>query len=868
MAYTPKIPHPEVTPFLNQALDAVPELWNTRFAEATANFQDLDARQQAAAAEVEAARHGGASLADTINAIAEQIGGIGDAINGMASPVAIQRAVNLDLLYRGRRIAFELFAAGYELRNHADTPVVQGVMGDDSLDVASTGGFQVGEDYVLSDGADTVLVRVTAVHSDTRLRLSANLSRAWGPDAILTGSTLRPRPEGGMTARPGSKWVSRAINLGDDRQARAVIIRRALSAAPMRLYFRDAYTQAWTERPWSLRRSGGGTTGVPDGYADYEYVMQMRGDGFLRVETDAGTEEDPGEDITVLHIVGLGSGAEMGGYVNPEMRPAAPSIVNPADGDVDVTERPTLTISDYSSPAGNGFSSAQFQLSTDAGFASVLHDSAAVSAMTYPLPAGVLVEDTEYHLRARVIDVAGLVSGWSETVSFTTKSSFAYVNTPVITTPSNGQTEIPEQPTLQTAAFATTGGAADTHAASQWQIRAAAASWAAPLHDTGETSVSKTGYTPPAGVLSAGQAQYVLRVRHKGTTFGWSEWSSDISFTTKQQFATILGIVLTAAGGGAGAWQRVDENFNAITTTGATFNNHPVYAGVVGQTIDGQAMVRVPKFYLKTGAVPSGPQAGKRFWMISDQPVAGFKLHPAFMNGGAELDQYWVGKYQGFADGSKMGSQAGKTPLVSIDFPTMQARAAARNAGGVSGFGIWSVYQLSAIQLLCMIEMGGSDSQTLIGQGHVNNTPSGVQTVDHATVAQATWRGIVGLWGNIWQAVDGLRTDGSSRYEVWDDKGSKTYKASGKTAPASGTWPVTMSTDTGADFDLATVFAPSTTGAQAAATYPDMFYQNPNCVAYHGGYYSHGAYAGLFYLHLSNAASNSTGSIGSRLAKV
>ncbi len=49
----------------------------------------------------------------------------------------------------------------------------------------------------------------------------------------------------------------------------------------------------------------------------------------------------------------------------------------------------------------------------------------------------------------------------------------------------------------------------------------------------------------------------------------------DIAFTTKQQVAEIIGIVCTATGGGAGTWQRVDENFDAITTTAATFNNHP-----------------------------------------------------------------------------------------------------------------------------------------------------------------------------------------------------------------------------------------------------------------------------------------------------
>lgn len=853
------LPNQSITPIPNNEPDAVPSLWNTRYEEIDENFASLDQRQTSTENEIEAARAGGDSLAETINAIITQVGGISGTLNGLASPTSVQNAVTLDWLYRNRRIAFELFAAGYNLQNHLGVSVTSGIMGDDSLDIADTSGVKVGEDYLLSDATDTALVRITAIHSGTRLRLAANLSRNWGAGAKLTGSTLVARPEGGVDGAIGGQWVSRALNLGDDNTSRAVVIRRSLNAGEARLYFRDAYTTAWTERAWSVRRSGGGTSGVPEGFADYEYVVPMRGDGYLRLVVD-------GEPMVIKHVVALGSGTEQGGYVNPLMRPNAPTISSPATGATNVIETPTLTASNYVSPAGNAFSTAQFQISTSSTFASVLHDSGEKSAMTYSVPAGVLAVNTTFYVRARVKDVAGLVSDWATITSFTTKATYAYVNTPTVTTPTNGQTEIPEQPTLQSSAFATTGGA-DTHASSQWQIRLAGGTWAAPLHDSGASTTNKTSYTVPNGVLVAGQTQYVMRVRHTGTSLGASEWSSDIAFTTKQQFAQIIGIVCTATGGGAGTWQRVDENFNAITTTAATFNNHPTYAGVVAQTIDGQAMMKVPKYYLKTGTVPSGTYAGKRYWMVSDQPVSGFSVHPAFMNAGAQIDQFWVGKYQGTNDGgTKLGSAAAVTPLVSIDFPTMQARANARNTSGVTGFGLWNIYQLSAIQTLALIEMGGSDSQTLVGQGHVSG--SSALATDNATVAQATWRGIVGLWGNVWQMVDGLQTDASSKYKIWDKNGNKTYQTTSLTAPT-GSYPTTMATATGTDYDLATVFAAETINATAGnGTYGDYFYQNPSCVAYHGGNWSDGADAGLFDLSVGSAASSSYTTVGGRLAKV
>ena len=858
MTYESKLPNPLITKIPNEPVDAVPELWNPRYEEVDENFENLDQRQQSVEDEIAAARAGEESLPDVINAIVEQIGGISGTLSGLASPTSIQNAVNLDWLYRGRRIAFELFATGYELRNHQGVGIISGVMGDDSIDIESTAGIKAGEDYVLFDGEETALVRVTAIHSDKRLRLSSNLPRAWGAGAVLTGSTFAARPEGGVDARVGAQWVSKALNLGDDRGARAIVIRRTLSAGVVRLFFRDSHTTAWTECYWSVRRSGGGTSGVPAGMADYEYIASMRGDGFLRIEVD-------GEDVAIRHIVGLGAGTELGGYINPLMRPARPSILQPADEAIDVGETPTITVSGYSSPAGNAFAYSRVLLSLSATFDTVLHDSGRIPSMTYSVPAGVIAAGAQIYQAAEVEDAAGLVSERSVVTSFTAKSSFAYVNTPTIISPTNGQTEIPEQPTIQLSAFATTGES-DTHKGSQFQFRLEHGTWDLPFHDSGLVTATKTSYTPPAGVIPAGEARVVIRARQEGNTLGQSEWSADVVVTTKQLFAQMLGIVQTSTGGGAGAWQRVNEKFESIATTPATFNNHPVYAAITPQAIDGQAMVRIPRFYVKEGVVPSGAHSGKRYWLVSDQPADGFAVHPAFMLSGSPIDQFWVGQYQGVADGSKLGSSTGKSPLVSIDFPTMQARATARNVSGVSGFQLWDIYQLSAIQTLALIEMGGSDSQTLIGQGNVSG--GSVMAVDNATVAQASWRGIVGLWGNIWQMVDGLQTDASSRYKIWDKNGNKSYITTTKTAPASG-WPVTMATESGADFDLGFVFAASTTdGTQGNGSYGDYFYQAANCVAYSGGSYGGGAGAGLFNLNVNRAASHAHASIGGRLAKV
>jgi hypothetical protein len=140
------LPNQSITPIPNNEPDAVPSLWNVRYQEIDDNFVSLDQRQTSTENEIEAARAGGGSLAATINAIITQVGGISGTLNGLASPTSVQNAVTLDWLYRNRRIAFELFAAGYNLQNHLGVSVTSGIMGDDSLDVADTSGVKVGED--------------------------------------------------------------------------------------------------------------------------------------------------------------------------------------------------------------------------------------------------------------------------------------------------------------------------------------------------------------------------------------------------------------------------------------------------------------------------------------------------------------------------------------------------------------------------------------------------------------------------------------------------------------------------------------------------------------------------------------------------
>lgn len=792
---------------------------------------------------------------------------LGQRLDGVeaSSAVSVQKAQALDWMYRNNVINFEMFVKGYTLIDLAPVAVVQGVNGDDSLDVADTSGLRVGEFYVLSDPTAldgdgklspvSALVQVQAVLSGQRVRLAANMSRNWGPSARVLRSSIKVLGASNAAAVPGDIYLTRSINIGTDQDGGAVVIRRSLNAGLARLYYRDGYQPTWKESGWSLRRTGGD---IPAGFADYEYILPMRGDGWLRL----GIE---GEAMTIAHIVALGTPTGLGGFINPDLRPVTPLISSPAAAATGIMERPTLALAGYNSPSGNTQAAAQFQLSTTAGFAAILHDSGVLSSgLSYALPAGVLVAGTTYYWRARVQDVAGLWSDWMTVASFATAASFVYVAAPSITGPAANAVDVPEQPTLTFSAFTVVGGA-DTYKSAQVRIRAADGTYAAPVWDSGADTVNKLSMVVPAGKLKAGLSYY-LQHRQEGTARGWSEWSAEIKITTKAQFANVIGIALLTPGGGAGTWARVDENGGAKVTDASFFSSHPVYGAIQDVTIDGQAMVKIPAFYVKTGTIASGVNAGKRAWWVSDQPLAGYVLHPAFMDAGTPIAQFWVGKYQGTSYGGKLGSQAGLLPATNIALATMQAWAVGRNTAGVSGFALWNYYQLQAIQLLALIEMGGADSQALIGQGAVSLSTA--FPVSDSFVAQATWRGIVGLWGNVFQMVDGLQIDASGKYKIWDKSGNKTYVTTGQMRPTSG-YPVTFSTDSGANHDLSLSFLAATVdGAASNGSTGDFFGTNVNTVAFHGGDYAKGAQCGLFCLYISDPATASGGNLGGRLAKV
>lgn len=256
-----------------------------------------------------------------------------------------------------------------------------------------------------------------------------------------------------------------------------------------------------------------------------------------------------------------------------------------------------------------------------------------------------------------------------------------------------------------------------------------------------------------------------------------------------------IGVALVAEKGNGGTLVHINGQLEVVDPPSDFFDNHEIYAGIEHVVVDGQDMIKIPKFYVKTETAQiRGYDDPCPVWLMSATKKDGYKVHPAFMHEGVEIDHFYVGKYQASDGGGVLCSLPDVLPATQRTIHQFISEAEARNTGGVDGFMLWSIWQLSAIQVLYLIENATFNSQEKTGYGRVWGESTTLAKVDDEVVAQATYRGIVGLWGNAPQFIDGLAAsgsgeelleewefnlDGTETILVWDQDGHKTLVDTG-----------------------------------------------------------------------------------------
>ena len=339
--------------------------------------------------------------------------------------------------------------------------------------------------------------------------------------------------------------------------------------------------------------------------------------------------------------------------------------------------------------------------------------------------------------------------------------------------------------------------------------------------------------------------------------------------------------------------------------------------GYVEDGSNGQVMVEQPAFYYKVVPLKTQPVADghgqnlvKARYYISDQPRAGFKLHPAFKDHtGKTRQKVYVSAYEStifdtsegvylkldeqvadFAS-DKLSSIANAKPAsgVTQNLTRENARKLANNRG--QGWHQQTLATASMSQLLFIIEYATFNSQSALGMGRTSVADDGAtsqtsntgatQTLGNKSgsasvdgFAIPTYRGEENLWGNIFSIVDGFTLEGRGRNDGWYALGDYrengidgSYKPFGFTIAKANGYIKYFGYSEDADF----AFVPGATNLGANSVLPvgDYLFQNNAhngfLVARLGGSWGIGANAGLFDWYLNAAFSVRLRNLGARL---
>lgn len=354
----------------------------------------------------------------------------------------------------------------------------------------------------------------------------------------------------------------------------------------------------------------------------------------------------------------------------------------------------------------------------------------------------------------------------------------------------------------------------------------------------------------------------------------------------------------------------------------------------------GQVMVYQPKFYYLVCPVEYDPidtgigyHLRKANYYVSEKPRAGFRLHPAFYDAsGNEIDYFLTSAYEGsIYDASasayllndeqvmntgedKFSSIAGARPASgssqNLTRPNIEAMAQNRGTNWHGDL----IKQVSAEQMLMIIEMGMMNLQTAIAQGVVSLpwTTGSDTTSSYAAATGSTaslgngtgraektttyeggvakeytvdgktsvcWRGKENFWGNIWKFVYGINIWGNGKmgggqpyicsdFSFAESKNSGNYEPAGFTVTNANGYISAMGYSTACDW----LFIASECLGNSSLPVGDYTYITVNLNGYRiaplGGYWAYGGIAGGFYWNLSNGVGARYRNIGGRLVYI
>ena len=354
----------------------------------------------------------------------------------------------------------------------------------------------------------------------------------------------------------------------------------------------------------------------------------------------------------------------------------------------------------------------------------------------------------------------------------------------------------------------------------------------------------------------------------------------------------------------------------------------------------GQVMVYQPKFYYLVCPVEYDPidtgigyHLRKANYYVSEKPRAGFRLHPAFYDAsGNEIDYFLTSAYEGsIYDASasayllndeqvmntgedKFSSIAGARPASgssqNLTRPNIEAMAQNRGTNWHGDL----IKQVSAEQMLMIIEMGMMNLQTAIAQGVASLpwTTGSDTTSSYAAATGSTaslgngtgraektttyeggvakeytvdgktsvcWRGKENFWGNIWKFVYGINIWGNGKmgggqpyicsdFSFAESKNSGNYEPAGFTVTNANGYISAMGYSTACDW----LFIASECLGNSSLPVGDYTYITVNLNGYRiarlGGVWAFGGYAGGFFWDLGSGVGDRRRYVGGHLVYI
>jgi hypothetical protein len=378
------------------------------------------------------------------------------------------------------------------------------VGGDDSIDLVSTAGIQPGQHYFIVDSGNTQSVRVRQVLSDKRITLYGSLT-----STVAVGSTLG-RLAPAEYATPELTDMERGAYLhvqGSNLAARY-----------------------WIGSAWqNLTARADGSWNIPSN------VTRLRVMGVI-------------SRVAIITALPIGVTRR-------------PENISPAAAATGVTATPELVGSPYYPLYGVPQNLRRFyifRLNEDVPVYEADEtplDENPIEAHTVASPIDV---GSDHEWQYQDENVEGEWAQRSPRTRFGTADT--YIDTPSVTSPAAGATDIPEQPVIELSAFNVISGT-DEHVATSLRIRDSAGGI---VYDVIRSETQLTSVTVPADILQPGQT-YTIEPQYHGAVYGDSARGAGSSITTSASFVPDFDTEIGAPYGGGYVAGKIVSDYDGQT---------------------------------------------------------------------------------------------------------------------------------------------------------------------------------------------------------------------------------------------------------------------------------------------------------------